>query len=146
MKANTRKMIVYGVSALAVLWAITNMSGKGKGNTQTDIQPISEQSIAGSAVTHVPEKLIDIELYENTEWGSDPFRSPVKTRTKQVQQTRNWVLSGIVFSPDQPMAIINKSTVGIGDMVDQAKVITIERKRVTLDYRGSQITLTVTKG
>ncbi|MBU8932383.1 MAG: general secretion pathway protein GspB [candidate division Zixibacteria bacterium] len=142
----TRKKIVYGVSVVAVLWAVTNIPDKDSKSVQTDIQPSLEQPITGSAVTHVPEKLVDIKRYENLEWGSDPFRTPVKTEAKQVEQVRNWVLSGIVFNPDQPMAIINNTTVGIGDMVDQAKVIAIERKRVTLNYRGSQITLMVAKG
>ena len=147
MNEGTRKKVVYGASVLALAWAAYNFPSGRQKPSQTDNYDTSAQPIVASAVTNVPEKLIDVELYQSLEWGADPFRIPEKLQTRRVQQVvKNWKLSGIVYSPDNPMAIINATTVGIGDIIENAKVIKIDRKKVTINYKGSQITLTVTKG
>jgi hypothetical protein len=44
------------------------------------------------------------------------------------------------------MAFLNDRTVGVGDTVDEARVVAIDRETVTLEYRGRRIVLTVSKG
>ena len=53
---------------------------------------------------------------------------------------------GIVYSENNPMAIINNKSLFIGDKINKARVVDISRKNVTLDYNGKKITLTVAKG
>ncbi|MEA2031423.1 MAG: general secretion pathway protein GspB [candidate division Zixibacteria bacterium] len=146
MNESLRKKIVYGVAAIALVWAVYNFQSDSNKSSKGNNLVTSERLVAESVVTRTPEKPLDVEHYQSLKWGSDPFRIPTKTQEVQVQQNINWNLSGIVYSSDNPMAIINATTVSVGDTVDNARVVKINRKMVILDYKGSQITLTVTKG
>lgn len=146
MTESMRKKLVYGISALAVLWAVFNLPGRQRENLGSSDQSTSQQPLVASEVNRVPDKLIDIEFYEDLDWGPDPFRMRAKAKVKKPEVLTTWDLTGIVYAPGHPLAVINKTTVGVGDMVDNAKVVEIDRKQVTLDYRGSQIILTVSKG
>lgn len=146
MNESLRKKIVYGVAAIALVWAVYNFQSDSNKSSKGNNLVTSERLVAESVVTHTPKKPLDVEHYQSLKWGSDPFRIPTKTQEVQVQQNINWNLSGIVYSSDNPMAIINATTVSVGDTVDNARVVKINRKMVILDYKGSQITLTVTKG
>ena len=49
-------------------------------------------------------------------------------------------LSGIFYSSAQPAAIVNGQTVNVGDEVDGATVVSIERTIVTLQINGQRKT------
>ena len=58
---------------------------------------------------------------------------------------KNLKLSGVVWGGEQPQAIINGQIVGVGDVIEKAKVTSITQKGVQIVYQGVKITLTVGK-
>jgi len=145
MSEQTRKKIIFIALPLAILWAVYSYQPKHKDVVDSS-NTMTEEPLDGSPVMHkIPRKMINIEEYEKKPWGKDPFYIPAKKQIIKAEPI-NWVLSGIIYSSDNPLAIINKKTVRTGDLIDQAKVVKIDRKKVVLDHEGSQITLTVTKG
>lgn len=52
-------------------------------------------------------------------------------------------LQGIFYRPSSPSAVINTKTVFIGDIVDEAKVKSIDRQSVTLVHDGQTKVLTL---
>ncbi len=66
--------------------------------------------------------------------------------TVNTESAPGWKLSAIVFSHSLPMAIVNGKTVRVGDIVDRAKVVSIDQKKVTLLYNGANIEIKVGKG
>lgn len=53
----------------------------------------------------------------------------------------NFTLNGIMYIEGSPRAIINNAMVETGDVVDQAKVLLIDKKSVVLQYNDAEITL-----
>ena len=51
------------------------------------------------------------------------------------------VLQGITYSADDRDAMINGVTVHEGDVIEGARVVTIESRRVTLNFNGQEIIL-----
>jgi len=51
------------------------------------------------------------------------------------------VLQGITYAQDGSVAMINDQTVHEGDEIDGARVVTIENRRVKLDFNGREISL-----
>ena len=147
MNEKTRKMLVYALSAATVIWAVYNYPGFEK---QPEIQrPDTTPQIRQTNAILADKKLVDIEALSAEPWGADPFRDYLKHRTGATGKRANsarWSVSGILYSKDNPLAYVNGRSVRIGDMIDKAKVIAIERKAVILEHKGNQITLSVSRG
>jgi hypothetical protein len=82
-------------------------------------------------------------------WGKDPFRAPARVRKTgpvAAAPQKEWIVAGILYNPSKPMAYVNGRAVGVGDVVEGAEIVSIERKQVTLIYRGNQFTVAVNKG
>jgi hypothetical protein len=147
MNGKIRKSLIYLLSAAAVIWAVYNYPGfeKQPENRQSD----SVQTIGKTNVKHAVDSRIDIEALSDEPWGEDPFRDYLRSRTDTIGRKINsvrWSLSGILYSKDIPLAFVNGRSVRVGDIVDQARVIAIQRKAVILDHKGKQITLSVGRG
>ena len=149
MNDKTRKGIIFVVFAATCVWGYFNLFRKPQvaESAQPDLATVTALSSAG--VSTGPDSLTLAELRISS-WGDDPFkkgtaRTP-ESRSVERPSSPHWNLSGIVYSPTDPLAIINGKMVRVGDTVDDAKVAKIEKKKVTLDYSGSSITLTVDKG
>ena len=145
MNDKMRKKIVFVALGLAIIWAFYNMNKK-KSGTELAQQETQQQILSGSRTSTIPEKLIDVEKYQKTDWGRNPFKEPGQIALKTISNETYWLLSGIIYSEKNPMAIINNKSLFIGDSVDEARVVSINRKEVTLDYKGKKLTLTVAKG
>ncbi len=52
-------------------------------------------------------------------------------------------LSGVIYDPVHPMAIINGSLVGVGDSVSGARILRIERDRVRIGFKGKEQTIRI---
>ena len=65
------------------------------------------------------------EVYEEEDFGEVPEFS----------------LTGIVFGGGEPSAIINGKIVKEGDVIEEAKVLEIKPKKVTLGFKGKEISL-----
>lgn len=145
MNEKLRKIIIYAALGLAIIWGFYNFNKK-RSNVEIDPQETQEQGLTGSKTTNIPEKLIDVKAYQESSWGRNPFQEPGKISPAAISHQTNWLLSGIVYSDNNPMAIINNKSLFVGDVVDEAQVVNINRKEVTLDYKGKKLTLTVDKG
>lgn len=143
MNEKMRKRLVYSSLVLAVIYGAYNFSSGGK-------QLIVEEShtIEPIAGTHSPivEKLRreTITKLESEDWGRDPFGKPKRAVEAVPRQT--WTLRGIIFSPTNPLAYINGARVGVGDKVNNATVVAIDKRKVTLEFGGSQFDVYVRKG
>ena len=144
MNEKRRKKIVYLILVVAVIWGVYNFptkhDEKASVETPETIQPSNPASAAQST-----GKMINIEQKVRAAWGTDPFR--VKRSVKAAPLSAPvWRLSGIVYNNQTPLAIINNRPVRAGDVVNNARVVSIKAKTVTLEHNGTLLTLTVTKG
>ena len=144
MNEKKRKKIVYLILVVAVIWGVYNLPTKRgeKADVETPetAQPLNPTSPGESA-----GKMINIEQKVRTAWGADPFRVRRSVKTAPLS-TPVWHLSGIVYNSQTQLAIINNRPVRAGDVVNNAKVVSIKAKTVTLEHKGTLLTLTVTKG
>ena len=147
MNERTRKSLIYVLSVAAVIWAVYNYPGFEK---QPETQGSdTTQMIGQTNITQADSNRIDIEALSAEPWGEDPFRDYLRSQTgatgRKISSVR-WSLSGILFNKDNPLAFVNGRSVRIGDVIDKARVVAIERKTVILEHKGNQITLSVSKG
>ncbi len=147
MTTATRQKAVYAALVVAVIWGGYNLLGtKPKpplGPVEVEI-PVTVPT-APTAV-HIDQQ--ELQRIAAADWSNDPFRTPIKVTPKQADKPKKdlkWVLSGIVYNDRAPMAVINKKTVRAGDVVDNARVVTINQKSVLLECNGNRFTLKVTK-
>jgi hypothetical protein len=149
MNEKTRKGIIFIVFAATCVWGYLNLFHKPQIAERAQPDLTTAVPVSPTGVIAGPDSTTLAEL-RNSRWGDDPFKkgdSPVLlSRSVQRPASPKWNLSGIVFSPTDPLAIINGKMVRVGDTVDDATVSKIEKKQVTLDYSGSSVTLTVDKG
>jgi hypothetical protein len=142
MTEATRKKMVYLALIVAVIWGWYNLSGPVKPPRVTapkTIEPISSAVSTGSSKTS-----IDITSLQKLPWGEDPFR-PATVR-RSVESEPIWTVTGIVFNEVSPLAYVNKTPVQAGDTVDDATVVKIEKRSVTLNYKGTQFEIFLSKG
>lgn len=155
MSENLSKKIVFAILPLAIFWAVFNYPSK---KTSPQL-PVPEATVsaeapltASSAQTPVRSApAIDIEARRREPWGDDPFRSPGHYSRRQADDNSEptslaWALAGIIYSDNNPIALVNSHMVGVGDKVGSATVVAIDRESVTLEYQGRTITLKLNKG
>ena len=143
MSESTRKKIVYLALVAAIVWGGYNLYGphrKPVAQGTPTIQPVSA-AIANAAAT-APA---GIEQRASAAWGRDPFRTIRYTGPRQSRSVR-WVVTGIVYNDTSPLAYVNRKAVRKGDTIDDATVVNIDRKSVTLEYQGDRIEITISKG
>ena len=142
MTEQTRKKMIFVALGVAIIWGAYNIDiGGGPRQPITD-DPSTVDPVGASPVTAAPAKMIDISDHEDRPWGNDPFRIR-RAAPARHEAARSWVLSGIVYSPTNPMAVVNRKTVRPGDVVNSARVVSIDKTKVTLDHKGTVVTLTV---
>ena len=151
MTEKTRKTLVFSLLPLALIWAFFNMGGK-----ENDAElPPSPPVITGldSVVIQLPEQSAinfdELDYLRTAAWGEDPFRlkpTPNAVVVSSKPTSRGLILSGILYSTDNPVAIINGSPIRIGQEINGAKVIEIEKDKVILERQGKKQSLTVSKG
>ncbi len=148
MNENLRKKVVYGTLVLAIIYGAYNFWPESRADKPTASR-LSAQPVATAVATAISTPLIDTAAMESAPWGADPFRvvAPPPSAPKTARSTVPGLrLSGILYNQTYPLAIIDGKSVGVGDQIKGATVISIDRRRVTLDHRGKQYTLTVSKG
>ena len=148
MSESTRKGMVYAALVLAIIWAAYNFFPDDKKGAATDPTADSQAAAALAPAIPTPKSPIDVAEMKKVRWGDDPFHTPARTMPKSTKPESHpiWDLSGIVYNAQNPLAIINDKAVRVGDIIDNAEIIKIEKKSVTLQYRGKRIQVTVAKG
>jgi hypothetical protein len=103
------------------------------GQLASDGQPLiatgqpasSEEPLMGTG--HLASREEQRDYLAHLEWGRDPFSG-----TSAVGQASEFVLSGILWDPTQPLAIINGTMVGVGEQLEDVFVLEIRQDSVTL--------------
>jgi hypothetical protein len=153
MSETRRKKVLYVLLIGAIAFGVYNFSQPRKHYVPGSMpQPEQEAAVTAPVVSAQPP--VNIEAIKKASWGRDPFRWSSRPEPRQVvsqnrsvrPSTSGWNLSAILFSTSMPLAVVNGKTVRVGDIVDQAKVVKIERKKVTLQYNGATIEIQVRKG
>jgi len=147
MSESVRKKIVFAALPLAIIWAVFNLPVR-KPVSPSGTAPSTPQVTAPTQPGRPDPRLIDIEGEQAEPWGADPFRCDTyRSNAKPGTTTRpEWVLGGIIYSQNDPLAFINNQTVQVGDQVDNATVIAIDKRSVIIECRGLRITLKPSKG
>jgi type II secretory pathway component PulC len=149
MSEAKRKKIVYLALVAAIIYGAVNFwpNQPEAPKEYKTIAPLTAQQIALQKASRTANVAIDFARYDSLQWGGDPFRADQKVTNKVTRRkTTTFELSGIIYSPDYPLAVINRKTVGVGDKVDNARVKKIEKTKVILDHNGTELTLTVNRG
>ena len=149
MSESTRRKILYAALVGAIIWGVYNFVPKSQKSTAIASKPaVSRQAppAATSASFARIDKTINVADMKLKGWGSDPFRARNKKTANKKAPKKVWKLSGIVFNDFNPLAIINGKSIGVGDIIEGAKVLKIERKKVVIEYAGKSISLRVSKG
>ncbi len=155
MNERTRKIVIFSTLPIALIWAYFTLSAKKAVVTQTTDPALT--TVAPLSVPAQPKQVADTALItriKSQSWGSDPFRgrtvyhaaetksAPVVART---DNQLSFVLSGIMFSPQNPVAYLNGRPVTVGQKVNSATVISIERRAVILELGGRRFTISLSK-
>lgn len=150
-----RKQIMYGILVVALIWGGWNFTHPRKKAVppQDEIAAVTETAPSAPVV---PSQA-DIAAKKSEPWGRDPFRSSLARSTASYMSTVSsaretkphsvgWSLTGIIDNGSTPFAFINGKMVKVGDLVDQARVVKIDKQKVTLSHNGTEISLRVNKG
>ncbi len=154
-----RKQMMYGILVVAVIWGAWNLSQPRRTPRPVETQPVSQEvTVQEPTVEALPS--IDMAAKRSEPWGRDPFTgkaarpsSPRESNSASARMSENsarsgkgWSLTGIIDNGTMPFAFINGKMVKVGDLIDQARVVSIEKQKVTLSLNGSQFALKVNKG
>lgn len=148
MKTATRQRMVYATLAVAIIWGAYNLLWTEPRKPLPPVEvDVPVQMPTTSTAVRIDKH--DIDRIAAAGWGYDPFKSSIKPRshtTDKPKKDLKWILSGIVYNEHAPMAVINRKTVRPGDVIDNARVVTINQKTVLMERNGKRFTLRVTKG
>ncbi|HEC69150.1 MAG TPA: hypothetical protein ENI31_02540 [Candidatus Omnitrophica bacterium] len=96
--------------------------------------------------TNLPKKVVKIGGYkkEKQKESSLSLKRKVSQPQKQTslpQKKPQFILSGIIYSKDSPLAIINGQTLKIGEEIEGAKILDIKENKVIIGKNSKKITL-----
>ncbi|MDF1544350.1 MAG: hypothetical protein P1R58_04530 [bacterium] len=155
MTEKTRKRLVLSTLPAALLWAAFNIGDKKSAEPLPPPNPIAAIATPAPNPTGAPGQVKQIRVFgdlaeiESSPWGSDPFCLKKQHRVNAPRATTittSYALSGILYNADDPVAIVNKRPVRVGQDIDGATVLNIEQNRVVLEHDGKRQTLRVSKG
>ncbi len=143
MSEKTRKILVYLSLPLAIAWGVWSLT---KNKATTDSEGVATiEALTAEQVSAPVTAVFDTAAVSQMPWGRDPFESSSVPRPA-APEALTWVVSGIMYNSSSPIAYVNREMVHEGDTIADATVIKIDKRSVTLEYQGSQITISVTKG
>ena len=146
MDPKKRKTVIVLIFIIAVIWGAMNLIEPDRG-TMTGMNT-SSKSDSHPVTVDQYQKATDLEKYARLEWGEDPFCRGSRDDTGETDESEpvEWSLDGIMYSAGNPMAVINKSVVGNGDMIRGARVVDIGKTGVILEKDGTKFSLNMAEG
>jgi len=143
MNPRTRKTLVYLSLVAAVIYALLNMKQEFDAGAEA---PVASEIPQPKGAVKPAAAPIDIAKYDVLEWGRDPFRKEFSAPAEASNPTPpGWILNGILYDENEPSAIIDGRVVRTGSDIRGARVIRIDKNKVTLDIKGSRLELTLSK-
>lgn len=146
MQESRRKKIIYVLLVAAIIYGLANIPG-GSDKMQTEELIDTPTPTAGVPPASATQT-INIEYYSSLPWGSDPFYrvySELENSTPRQQPVSRWTLNGVIINDRATVAVINKTIVRIGDNVNGARVVDIQKDKVTLEQDGSEFAIHITR-
>jgi len=131
MKANLKKIIIFVIPSLIFIFKLNNVA-------------LSQESSL-------------VPLRQNVEYKSEEFKDPFQPpeeKEPEVEQKEQITeeakppaplpalkIEGLVWGGRFPQAIINQKVVKIGDAIEGAQIVDINREGVTLNFNNTQYNL-----
>lgn len=154
-----RKRLMYGILVVAVIWGAWNLSQPRRTSRPAETAPATQEVVIQEATAEA-QPGVDVAAKRSEPWGRDPFTGKLarpsspresnstgsSTGENGAKSGKGWSLTGIIDNGTMPFAFINGKMVKVGDLIDQARVVSIEKQKVTLSLNGSQFALKVNKG
>ena len=142
MSDRTRKIVVFGIAGLALVWAVFNspfMNDSAKLTDSSIIETIDNQMEMTGTVR--PES----EIEPSSDWQGDPFprRRAVHKAGPVSKPAETLTLTAISKSGSSFMAIINGSVLSEGGTVGSWRVESIDHNSVVLSSGGAKRVLKV---
>lgn len=133
MTDRNRKIIVFSLLAVAVVWGAWNLlpgGGSGAGGAQAGYSDPDPDDVVKAAAVGTPRA----HSKDTLAWSEDPFaRRGARTASgKQQPQQVSLHLAAVSARADNAMALINGTVVRVGDKVSGWQVATIEPEAVLL--------------
>ncbi len=119
---------------LIALWMTAGNHKAGKPEKAKTPDAVSHQEVIYKPILQSPAK-----SETATVGPAQPQPAEIKPRTL----APDLVLSGIMYLAGRPQAVINNSVVEEGDTVSGARVVSIDRNAVLLNFNDLEITLTL---
>jgi len=97
--------------------------------------------------TNFPKKVVKTKGYkkEKQKEVSIPLKRKISQAPSQkqtpLQKKSRFILSGILYSKESPLAIINGQTLKIGEEIEGAKILDIKEDKVVIGKNSKKITL-----
>ncbi len=155
MNDRTRKIIVLSSLPVALIWGYYNLIAKSDTTTGPWPDNQAAATVASALPAPLPSPATDsaiIQKIRTRSWGVDPFRGrtvshgePTIAQPTVTKSGLSWVLNGIIFSETSPVAYVNGRLVKVGEIVNTAKVVSIDRRTVTLEIDGRRMTISLSK-
>lgn len=152
MNARTRRIIVFSALPVALAWGYFNLVVQRQPasvSTATPVTQVAPNSVA--PLSPADTSAAPIDRLAGEPWGTDPFRMGASRREASVtapmvkRASLVWELNGIIYSETLPFAYVNHKSVKVGDIVNNATVVAIERKAVTLEFDGRRFKISLNK-
>lgn len=146
MLESRRKKVIYALLVAAIIYGLANIPG-GSDKWQTE-ELIDTSTPTEGVPSSLVTQTINIEYYSSLPWGSDPFYrvySELENSPPRQQPVSRWTLNGVIINDRATVAVINKTIVRIGDNVNGARVIDIQKDKVTLEQDGTEFAIHITR-
>jgi len=132
-------LVVFAFCLLSAIARIKSRINKYK-STDKKISTASlpQETVAGQNLE---------EMFSKTRIKRDPFTLGTSIEKEAAQADKSQAsltLTAIAWDKARPLAIINNEVLGVGDTINEARIIAIEKSKVKLDLNNQIIELELT--
>jgi len=135
-------IVVIGILVLVFIM-LSNFSCGGLNQRGPRVVKETRQELEAQKKPQEKEVPKKIQNLLTTVGRDDPFIPPAQKGKMQGPGYSSFVLVGIVWDEKNPYAIINNNILSIGDVVNQRKIIRIDKEAVFLEKDGNVVSLKV---
>jgi len=152
MNERTRRLILFSMLPIVLVWGYFNLIAERPTPSVSTATPATEVATNPDApLSPADTSSAPIDRIASEPWGTDPFRmgapqrEPLPTAHVVKRASLVWELNGIIYNESLPFAYVNHKSVKVGDIVNNATVVAIERKVVTLELDGRRFKISLNK-